>query len=163
MISPWTWSSSRLIFDNSQDLKQQYGVNRQTTIVAVDAAGNEISSFNAAGNEMLAVLIAEFVLMSYPFNSIEGVNDNQTIKVVIEIPKHSSHKVEWDRKKGYFVLDRIEPGIFAKPVNYGFIPQTLDQDDDELDALIVTDEPLPFGVVVPEARVLGRPEFYRRR
>ena len=93
--------------------------------------------------------------MSYPFNSIAGVNDNRTVKVVIEIPKNSSHKIEWDRRKGYFVLDRVEPGIFAKPVNYGFIPQTLDKDGDELDALIVTDEPLPFGVVIPEAKVLG--------
>ena len=93
--------------------------------------------------------------MSHPFNNLSGVNEDKTVKVVVEIPKNSSHKIEWDRKKGYFVLDRIEPGIFAKPVNYGFIPQTLDEDGDELDALLVTDEPLPFGVVVPSARVLG--------
>ena len=93
--------------------------------------------------------------MSHPFNKIAGVNDDQTVKVVIEIPKNSSHKIEWDRMKGYFVLDRIEPGIFSKPVNYGFIPQTLDEDGDELDALMVTEEPLPFGVVIPDAKVLG--------
>ena len=97
--------------------------------------------------------------MSYPFNSIEGVNDNRTVKAVVEIPKNSSHKIEWDRRRGYFVLDRVEPGIFAKPANYGFIPRTLDKDGDELDALIVTDEPLPFGVVVAEARVLGVLDF----
>ncbi|MCY4010668.1 MAG: inorganic diphosphatase [Candidatus Saccharibacteria bacterium] len=93
--------------------------------------------------------------MSYPFNNISGINDDQTIKVVVEIPKNSSHKIEWSRLDGYFVLDRVEPGIFNKPVNYGFIPQTLDGDGDELDVLIVTDEPLPFGVVVPRAKVLG--------
>ena len=97
--------------------------------------------------------------MSYPFNNLSGINDDQTVKVVVEIPKNSSHKIEWDRKAGYFVLDRIEPGIFAKPVNYGFIPQTLDEDGDELDALIITDEPLPFGVVVPRARVIGVLDF----
>lgn len=93
--------------------------------------------------------------MKHPYNQIKGVNDNQTVQVVVEIPKNSSHKIEWNRHKGYFVLDRVEPGIFNKPVNYGFIPQTLDEDGDELDVLIVTDEPLPFGVVVPEAKVIG--------
>ena len=93
--------------------------------------------------------------MSYPFNNLSGVNDDQTIKAVVEIPKNSSHKIEWNRFDGYFALDRVEPGIFTKPVNYGFIPQTLDEDGDELDVLIVTDEPLPFGVVIPKAKVLG--------
>ena len=97
--------------------------------------------------------------MNYPFNHISGINEDKTLKVVIEIPQGSSHKIEWDRHAGYFVLDRIEPGIFKKPVNYGFIPQTLDEDGDELDALIVTAEPLPFGVVVPRAKVLGMLEF----
>ena len=93
--------------------------------------------------------------MSYPFNQLVGVNDNQTIKVVVEIAKGSSHKIEWNRKQGYFVLDRVEPVIFVKPVNYGFIPQTLDEDNDELDALVVTEEPLPTGIVVDQATVLG--------
>ena len=93
--------------------------------------------------------------MSHPFNNISGVNSDQTLKVVIEIAKNSSNKIEWDRHQGYFVLDRVEPGIFAKPVNYGFIPQTLDEDGDELDALVITDEPLPCGIVVPRARVIG--------
>ena len=69
------------------------------------------------------------------------------------------HKVEWSRKQEYFVLDRVEPGIFAKPVNYGFIPQTLDEDGDELDTLIITGEPLPMGVVVEEAIVIGMVDF----
>jgi len=52
------------------------------------------------------------------------------------------------------MLDRVEPAIFAKPCNYGFIPQTLDEDGDELDTLIVTDEPLVTGIWL-EARVVG--------
>ena len=55
-------------------------------------------------------------------------------------------------------LDRVEPAIFAKPTNYGFIPQTLDEDGDELDALIVTDQPLATGVFL-EAKVIGVLEF----
>jgi inorganic pyrophosphatase len=52
------------------------------------------------------------------------------------------------------MLDRVEPAIFAKPCNYGFIPGTLDEDGDELDTLVVTEEPLPTGIWL-EATVVG--------
>jgi inorganic pyrophosphatase len=84
--------------------------------------------------------------------------EGDTVNVVIEIPKGSSHKIEFDRKRKLMVLDRVEPGIFAKPVNYGFIPASLDDDGDELDVLFVTDEPMPTGVV-SEATVIGVLEF----
>ena len=83
-----------------------------------------------------------------------GNVDDGTFNMVVEIPEGSSHKIEWDRDKAFFKLDRVEPKIFAKPTNYGFIPQTLDKDGDELDVLLVTDEPLWTGVVV-EARAIG--------
>ncbi len=84
--------------------------------------------------------------------------EDKTIHVVIEIPMGSSHKIEFDRKRKIMILDRVEPAIFAKPVNYGFIPATLDDDGDELDVLFVTDEPMPTGVV-SEAVVIGVLEF----
>ena len=68
------------------------------------------------------------------------------INVVNEIPCGSNHKIEWDREKKLFKLDRDEPIVFAKPTNYGFIPQTLDEDGDELDVLLLTDKPLGTGV-----------------
>lgn len=76
------------------------------------------------------------------------------VNTVVEIPMGSTMKIEWDRQRAVFMLDRVEPGIFAKPVNYGFIPQTLDEDGDELDTLIVTSQPLPTGIWL-EARVIG--------
>jgi inorganic pyrophosphatase len=79
---------------------------------------------------------------------------NEFINTVVEIPKGSMNKIEYDRDKKVFVLDRVEPGIFAKPVNYGFIPRTTDEDGDPLDTLLLTDEPLPTGVVV-KARVVA--------
>lgn len=85
-------------------------------------------------------------------------SEDKIVNVVIEIPKGSSHKIEFDRKRKIMVLDRVEPSIFAKPVNYGFIPATLDDDGDELDVLFVTDEPMPTGVV-SEAVVIGVLEF----
>ena len=73
---------------------------------------------------------------------------------IVVTPKGSTLKVEWDRKRAAFVLDRVEPAIFAKPVNYGFIPGTIDEDGDELDTLVVTDEPIQTGVWL-KARVVG--------
>src|SRR5260221_4045727 len=78
----------------------------------------------------------------------------QSINTFIEIPKVSMNKIEYDNKLESFVLDRVEPGIFAKPVNYGFIPQTLDEDGDALDTLVITSEPLPMGVMV-KAKVVA--------
>lgn len=83
-----------------------------------------------------------------------GDLDNGLINTVVEIPKGSMLKVEYNREKGTFELDRVEPGIFAKPTNYGFIPGTLDDDGDELDTLIICPENIPLGVVV-EARIIG--------
>ncbi|HEU5121602.1 MAG TPA: inorganic diphosphatase [Candidatus Saccharimonadales bacterium] len=94
------------------------------------------------------------------FNQIltPGNVDEGTVNVVIEIPAGSSHKIEWNRELAVMQLDRVEPAIFAKPTNYGFIPQTLDEDGDELDVLLVTDEPLPTGVFL-EARIIGVMKF----
>ncbi|ORF29812.1 inorganic pyrophosphatase [Snodgrassella alvi] len=94
------------------------------------------------------------------FNQIldAGNVDGGIINVVVEIPAGSNHKIEWDRKLATMKLDRVEPGIFAKPTNYGFIPQTLDEDGDELDALIITDQPLITGIYL-EARIIGVMKF----
>jgi inorganic pyrophosphatase len=83
-----------------------------------------------------------------------GDYQNGAVNTVIEIPMGSTLKVEWDRKRAVFMLDRVEPSIYAKPVNYGFIPKTLDEDGDELDTLVVCDEPIPTGVWL-KAKVVG--------
>ena len=90
------------------------------------------------------------------FNQVltPGDVDAGEINVVIEIPQGSSLKIEWNREIAAFEIDRVEPAIFAKPVNYGFIPQTLDEDGDELDILLVTSEPVPTGVFL-KAKVIG--------
>jgi inorganic pyrophosphatase len=76
------------------------------------------------------------------------------VNTVVEISEGSMLKIEWDRQRAAFTLDRVEPSIYAKPCNYGFIPQTLDEDGDELDTLIVCAEPLPTGIWL-EAKVVG--------
>jgi inorganic pyrophosphatase len=90
------------------------------------------------------------------YNQILGVGDYQNglVNTIVEISKGSSNKIEWQRDKGIFKIDRVEPFIFAKPANYGFIPATLDEDGDELDSLIITDQPIPTGVWV-EMKIIG--------
>ena len=90
------------------------------------------------------------------FNKVldPGDVDGGLVNTVVEIPEGSRLKVEWDRQRAVFILDRVEPKIFAKPCNYGFIPQTLDEDGDELDTLIICPEPLTTGVWL-EARIIG--------
>jgi inorganic pyrophosphatase len=90
------------------------------------------------------------------FNQVLTVGDwqNGAVNTVVEISEGSILKIEWDRKRAVFMLDRVEPAIFAKPCNYGFIPQTLDEDGDELDTLIVCGEPLPTGIWL-EAKIVG--------
>ena len=83
---------------------------------------------------------------------------NDYVMTIVEIPKGSTMKIEFNRGTKTFEVDRVEPAIFAKPTNYGFIPNTLDEDGDALDTLIVTDEPLPTGVVV-KAKVIGMLDF----
>lgn len=94
------------------------------------------------------------------FNKIltPGDVENGLVNIVVEIPAGSSHKIEWDREKAIMKLDRVDPKIFAKPTNYGFIPQTLDEDGDELDALIITDEPLATGIFL-QAKIIGVMNF----
>lgn len=94
------------------------------------------------------------------FNKILDAGDvnGGVINTVIEIPKWSTLKIEWNRKLAIFELDRVEPSIFAKPVNYGFIPQTLDEDGDELDTLVLTNDPIPTGVYL-KAKVVGVMRF----
>ena len=94
------------------------------------------------------------------FNKVltPGDYENGELNVVVEIPTGSNHKIEWDREHACFMLDRVEPIAFAKPCNYGFIPQTIDEDGDELDALIITDQPLTTGIWL-KTRSLGVMKF----
>jgi inorganic pyrophosphatase len=73
---------------------------------------------------------------------------------VIEIPMGSSVKYELDKETGLLKLDRILYSAVYYPANYGFIPQTLADDDDPLDVLVMCQEPVaPLTLV--HARAIG--------
>jgi inorganic pyrophosphatase len=74
--------------------------------------------------------------------------------VVIEIPRGSSVKYELDKETGMLRLDRMLHSAVYYPANYGFIPQTLAEDDDPMDVLVLCQEPVdPLTLV--EARAIG--------
>jgi inorganic pyrophosphatase len=73
---------------------------------------------------------------------------------VVEIPMGSSVKYELDKETGLLRLDRILYSAVYYPANYGFIPQTLAEDDDPLDVLVLCQESLaPLTLVA--ARSIG--------
>ena len=80
------------------------------------------------------------------------------LNVIIEIPKNSNVKYEFDRKTGQIIVDRILFGSDHYPQNYGFIKEALDWDGDELDCLVISDQSFMPGVVVP-ARIIGAMEM----
>jgi inorganic pyrophosphatase len=73
---------------------------------------------------------------------------------LIEIPQGSRAKYEIDKETGLLKLDRVVYSSFHYPINYGFIPQTLGQDHDPLDILVMCSESIqPLCLV--EATVIG--------
>ncbi|MDQ0513674.1 inorganic pyrophosphatase [Mycoplasmoides fastidiosum] len=82
------------------------------------------------------------------------MNQKFAINVVIEIPKDSNIKYEYNRADQRLYVDRILYGASFYPQNYGFIERTIDWDGDELDALVIADQAFQVGSIVP-ARILG--------
>ena len=76
------------------------------------------------------------------------------MNVIIEIPKDSHNKYEIDKKTGLIKLDRANYSAAAYPFDYGFVPQTLWDDGDALDVIVLTTYPLDVGVLVV-ARPVG--------
>jgi inorganic pyrophosphatase len=64
----------------------------------------------------------------------------EKIKVYIEIEQFSNIKYEFDKNTNKLIIDRILDEPFNYPFSYGFIPNTLGNDNDELDVLIITDK-----------------------
>ena len=76
------------------------------------------------------------------------------VNVIIEIRKGDKNKYEFDKETGRLFLDRVNGTLLGYPADYGYVPDTLCDDGDPLDALVIIDESLPYGVVVP-CRPLG--------
>lgn len=87
-------------------------------------------------------------------NTIEVGSNPDKLNVVIEIPYGSNIKYEIDKKSGAVVVDRVMYGAMFYPANYGFVPNTLSDDGDPADVLVLNEYPLQAGSVI-KARLIG--------
>lgn len=92
--------------------------------------------------------------MSHHTHIGPGANAPEEVNVIIEIQKGSRNKYEMDKETGMITLDRVNGTLLGYPADYGYIPETLCDDGDPLDALVVIDESVPAGIVVP-SRAIG--------
>ena len=84
-----------------------------------------------------------------------GENVPSQVNVIIEIPSHSDPvKYEVDKDTGAMFVDRFMGTAMHYPCNYGYIPQTLSEDGDPADVLVVTPVPVISGAVI-SVRPLG--------
>ncbi len=87
--------------------------------------------------------------MANPWHDVSvGSEAPEEFNVVIEISKGSKVKYEIDKETGMLEVDRVLYSSVVYPENYGFIPQTLAEDDDPLDVLVLMQEPvLPLSIM----------------
>lgn len=77
------------------------------------------------------------------------------INVIIEIPMHGEPvKYEVDKESGSLFVDRFMATSMYYPTNYGYVPNTLSEDGDPVDVLVITPVPLISGAAIP-CRVIG--------
>ncbi len=93
--------------------------------------------------------------MAHPWHDVTpGENLPLEFQTIVEIPMGSSVKYELDKETGLLRLDRMLYSAVYYPANYGFIPQTLAEDDDPMDVLVMCKEPLaPLTIV--NSRAIG--------
>jgi len=83
-----------------------------------------------------------------------GDNPPEVVNAVIEVISGSRDKYEYNREWEAFVLDRVIYSSVVFPVEYGFIPQTWYDDNDPLDVMILSYEPLGVGCII-KVRPIG--------
>jgi len=76
------------------------------------------------------------------------------INVIIETPKGARTKLAYDPEREAFVVKKVLPQGMSFPFDFGFIPSTRGQDGDPLDVLVLMDESVPSGSIVP-SRLIG--------
>lgn len=83
-----------------------------------------------------------------------GEKAPEIVTGVIEIPKGSQNKYEYDEERGVFALDRVLYSPMHYPLDYGFIPGTRSEDGDHLDVMVIGSDPVFTGCVV-DVRPVG--------
>jgi inorganic pyrophosphatase len=89
-----------------------------------------------------------------PFGLDAFDSDSGELNVIIETPKGSRNKFNYDEERGLFKLGGVLPAGAVFPFDFGFVPSTIGGDGDPLDVLLLMDEPAFTGCLV-KARLLG--------
>jgi inorganic pyrophosphatase len=87
-------------------------------------------------------------------HSIKALENDNVVNVVVEIPKGSNEKTEYNLNEEKFVLDRVLSSNLSFPFNYGFVPETWSHDNDPLDVAIISSVTYPTGTTL-QARIIG--------
>lgn len=87
-------------------------------------------------------------------SKIKSGNNPDNINAVIEIPYGSNIKYEIDKDSGAVFVDRVLYSAMFYPANYGFVPNSLADDGDPADILVLNEYPLQAGSVIP-CRLIG--------
>jgi inorganic pyrophosphatase len=94
-------------------------------------------------------------MVQHPWHEVSiGTNPPEFINGIIEIPKGSRAKYEIDKESGLIKLDRVIYASMYYPLNYGFIPQTLGEDHDPLDIVVLTQVSVVPRCLIP-SKVIG--------
>jgi inorganic pyrophosphatase len=92
---------------------------------------------------------------------VETYDDGGDLRVVVEAPRGSCLKLEFDPRLRLFTISRELPLGVAYPFDWGFVPGTCGDDDDPLDAMVLHHQPSYPGVVLP-CRILGMVQVNQR-
>ena len=92
--------------------------------------------------------------MNYLKDIPVGSKPPKMLNAVLEVVSQSRDKYEYKSEWEAFVLDRMIPSSVVFPVEYGFVPQTWYDDNDPLDIMVMSFEPLEVGCIV-RVRVIG--------
>ena len=94
-------------------------------------------------------------MIKHPWHEVSiGTNPPEIVNGIIEIPKGSRAKYEIDKDSGLIKLDRVIYASMYYPLNYGFIPQTLGEDGDPLDIVVLTQVSVVPLCLIP-SKVIG--------
>ncbi|MFZ6008845.1 MAG: inorganic diphosphatase [Bacteroidota bacterium] len=94
-------------------------------------------------------------MVQHPWHEVSiGKNPPEHVNGIIEIPRGSRAKYEIDKDSGLIKLDRVIYASMYYPLNYGFIPQTMGEDKDPLDIVVLTQVSVVPLCLIP-SKVIG--------
>jgi inorganic pyrophosphatase len=91
---------------------------------------------------------------STPLDRLPAVSTSGDLNVIIETPKGCRNKFKYEPGLGLFIINKVLPAGSVFPFDFGFVPATLAEDGDPLDVLVLMDEPVFTGCLVP-SRIVG--------